>query len=86
VPLFSSDITFKVDEAHERGVYTDLLLSILKKFVALPRLTYLLMPTLLTECVENDPRCGLSCHLRLWTPLPLWNFSHLRQNRLTLLS
>jgi len=38
VPLFPSDtIFFKVDEAHERSVYTDLLLSILKKFAALPR-------------------------------------------------
>jgi len=30
-----SDKSFKVDEAHERSVYTDLLLAILKKFVAL---------------------------------------------------
>jgi len=30
----------KVDEAHERSVYTDLLLAILKKFVAPPYLTF----------------------------------------------
>jgi hypothetical protein len=41
-PLKSS---FKVDEAHERSVYTDLLLAILKKFVALLGLARSLTPT-----------------------------------------
>lgn len=35
----------KVDEAHERSVYTDLLLAILKKFVVTPYLTFLTFNT-----------------------------------------
>jgi hypothetical protein len=49
---------FKVDEAHERSVYTDLLLAILKKFVALPIMTCLQVPTQFTEFVGNVPHCG----------------------------
>lgn len=33
MPLFYFDTFFKVDEAHERSVYTDLLLAILKKSI-----------------------------------------------------
>ena len=39
--LWSVLIHSKVDEAHERSVYTDLLLAILKKFVISPYLTCL---------------------------------------------
>ena len=46
-------LSSKIDEAHERSVYTDLLLAILKKYALLPCLTYLLIPIRFIECVGN---------------------------------
>jgi hypothetical protein len=72
----------KVDEAHERSVYTDLLLAILKKFVALLGLARSLTSTWSAGYVGNVPLYGLSCHRQRWMPLPSWNSFHPLPSRL----
>jgi HrpA-like RNA helicase len=48
-------INFQIDEAHERSVYTDLLLGVLKKCVILI-ISIARCLTFFVEFVGNDPR------------------------------
>lgn len=70
--LSFSDIISQIDEAHERSVYTDLLLGVLKKYLYSPIWLQPVLITLAAEYDGNDPHSELLCHLQLLMLHPSW--------------